>query len=225
METTNPAQPAEEKKADPPAPGTSGDVDAARNAAAKQARLEGETRGRTKLLAELTEQTGFATIDELIAAAKQNAPDAKAAKAAERAKADAETTRLTARVAELESALDTQIVRNTIYPIMASLSVRDPEVAQVALKLRTGMDLVRRDGKVVVVDSDGDVVSEDPAKWLAEQFRQEQFAYLVRPTTATAQAKPAAAKNGGAAKPKPAGIADAVAQALRDSAAGGGSQD
>ena len=202
-DVTTPATGTDQNGAGPTPPKTdevrSFTQDHVNNIAAKEHR-----RGAKEAISAFLAERQLSNIEELDARLQAFKPDEQKSRAAEKQKLEAERQEMAAKIQALQVKLDEETVKNTVFPVLASLNVRKPNIALVDIRETTGNSSVVKDGRVVVVDKDGDKVSDDVPKWLTEQIKQDSFAMHVKPTVA-ASPKSSGKPGNGAAKPAASG--------------------
>ncbi len=157
------------------------------NKKAKAARLDGEKSGEAKALREFLEASGLDSTDALREALRKLNPEARAkeAKVTERIKAEhaKELEAIRAENEQLKAERDEGIIWRGLSPVLLELNVRDPEAALLVVKHKTDHGFQVRDGRAVVVDRDGVVVSEDAQNWLRKTLKQDEYSYLLKPVS------------------------------------------
>lgn len=155
------------------------------NKKAKAARLDGEKSGQAKALQSFLEASGLGSIDELQESLRKLNPEVqrKDQKVTERLKAEhaKELEAIRAENEQIKAERDEGMIWRGLSPVMVELNVRDAEAALLVVKHKTSHGFQVRDGRTVVVDRDGDVVSEDPQRWLRDTLKKDEFSYLLKP--------------------------------------------
>lgn len=141
-------------------------------------------KGAATALKGVLEKVGFDDEGQLLKALKAAKP------APEKNEVERRTEKLEAKHAAEVEALQTQNAamqvekdRAVIDAMMldALSGTREPKVSLFAIEQATGNTLAVKNGKVIVADSDGDSVSENPKKWLNDKLKAQEFAYLMKP--------------------------------------------
>lgn len=175
-------------------------------------------KGGKEAVSALLAQLGVESVEALEGALKAARPETEKQRLVEKQRLDEERQKMAADLEATRRQLDEERVKNHVYPILAGLNVRKPALALHDIHESTGHSVAHRDGRFVVVDVDGDVVGTDPAKWLAEQIKRDEFALHVRPTTVQSPKTPPKPADG--SKPQPQTFGEAFQAAFARSQSG-----